>query len=133
MSAEGNKAVVRRLGEEAWDGADLAVADEIFDEAYAAHEKASVPVVRAAFPDPHHTVEDLLAEGDKAVTRFTWRGTHRGAFMGVPPTGRRVAVGGIWIHRLAAGRIVEGREWGHVDWLGLLRQLGAATDRSTSG
>jgi predicted ester cyclase len=139
VSVEGNKAVVRRLWEEVWNRADLAVADQIFDAAYAAHEKASVPVVRAAFPDSHHTVEDLLAEGDKVVTRFTWRGTHRGEFMGVPPTGRRVAVGGIWIHRLEAGRIVEGREWGQVDWLGLLQQLGASTDgsasadRSTSG
>lgn len=62
------------------------------------------------------------------VTRFTWRGTHRGEFMGVPPTGRRVEVGGIWIHRLEGGRIVEGREWGQVNWLGLLQQLGASTD-----
>lgn len=128
MSVDGNKAVVRRLWEEVWNRADLAVADRIFDETYAAHEKASVPVVRAAFPDSHHAVEDLIAEGDKVVTRFTWRGTHRGAFMGVPPTGRRVEVGGIWIHRLEGGRIVEGREWGQVDWLGLLRQLGAPTD-----
>lgn len=138
MREEENKAVVRRLWEEVWNRADLAVADRIFDAAYAAHEKAFVPVVRAAFPDSHHTIEDLIAEGDKVVTRFTRHGTHRGEFMGVPPTGRRVAVGGIWIHRLEAGRIVEGREWGQVDWLGLLQQLGAATggsasaDRSTS-
>ena len=138
-SAEGNKAVVRRLWEEVWNRADLAVADEIFDAAYAAHEKASVPVVRAAFPDSYHVVEDLIAEGNKVVTRFTWRGTHRGEFMGVPPTGRRVEVGDIWIHRLAGGRIVEGRAWGQVDWLGLLQQLGASTggsasaDLSTSG
>ena len=139
MSVEGNKAVVRRLWEEVWNRADLAVADQIFDAAYAAHEKGSVPVIRAAFPDSHHTIEDLIAEGDKVVTRFTWRGTHRGEFMGVPPTGRHVAVGGIWIHRVEDGRIVEGREWGQLDWLGLLRQLGAvpegnaAADRSISG
>ncbi|MDQ3779139.1 MAG: ester cyclase [Chloroflexota bacterium] len=125
MDVEGNKSVVRRLWEEVWNQADLAVADQIFDEAYAAHEKAFVPVFRTAFPDSHHTVEDLIAEGDKVVTRFTWSGTHRGEFMGVPPTGRRVAVGGIWIHRVEGGRIVEGRNWGQVDWLGLLQQLGA--------
>ena len=125
MDVEWNKSVVRRLWEEVWNQADLAVADQIFDEAYAAHEKAFVPVFRAAFPDSHHTVEDLIAEGDKVVTRFTWSGTHRGEFMGVPPTGRRVAVGGIWIHRVIGGRIVEGRDWGQVDWLGLLQQLGA--------
>ena len=132
MSTEGNKAVVRRLWEEVWNRADLAVADQIFDAAYAAHEKAFVPFVLAAFPDSRVTVEDLIAEGDKVVTRFTWRGTHHGEFMGVPPTGRRVEVGGIWIHRLENERIVEGREWGQVDWLGLLRQLGASADRSSS-
>ena len=113
---------------EVWNKGDLAVADQVFDEAYAAHEKAFVPVVRTAFPDSHHAVEDLIGEGDRVVTRFTWRGTHRGAFLGVPATGRRVAVGGIWIHRLEGGRILEGRDWGQVDWLGLLRQLGALPD-----
>ncbi len=124
MGGEANKVVVRRLWEEVWNRADLAVADQIFDAAYAAHEKAFVPVLRAAFPDSHHTVEDLIAEGDEVVTRFTWRGTHRGEFLGVAPTGRRVAVAGIWIHRLAGGRIVEGRAWGQFDWLGLLQQRG---------
>ena len=130
MSTEENKAVVRRLWEEVWNRADLAVADEIFDETYAAHEKAFVPIVRAAFPDSHHGIEDLIAEDDRVVTRFIWSGTHRGAFMGVPPTDRPVEVGGIWIHRLEDGRIVEGREWGQVDWLSLLRQLDALTDQS---
>jgi steroid delta-isomerase-like uncharacterized protein len=139
VDGEANKAVVRRLWEEVWNRADLAVADEIFDGAYAAHEKAFVPVVRAAFPDSHHAVEELTAEGDKVVTRFTWSGTHRGEFAGIPPTGRRVEMAGVWTHRLAGGRIVEGREWGRFDWDGLLRQLGEATgaapptDRSTGG
>jgi steroid delta-isomerase-like uncharacterized protein len=137
VDVEENKQVVRRLWEEVWNRGDLAVADQIFDAAYAAHEKASVPVIRAAFPDSHHAIEDLIAEGNRVVTRFTWSGTHRGEFMGVPATGRRVAVGGIWIHRLESGRIVEGREWGQLDWLGLLQQLGAlpggsvAADRLT--
>jgi steroid delta-isomerase-like uncharacterized protein len=128
MSAEANKIIVRRLWDEVWNRGDLAVADAIFDEAYAAHEKAFVPLIRAAFPDSHHTIEDLIAEGDKVVTRFTWSGTHHGEFEGIPPTGRRISVQGIWIHRLKDGRIVEGRDWGQVDWLGLLRQLGALPD-----
>ena len=128
MSAEANKIIVRRLWDEVWNRGDLAVADAIFDEAYAAHEKAFVSVVRSAFPDSHHAIEDLIAEGDKVVTRFTWSGTHHGEFEGIPPKGRRISVGGIWIHRLEDGRIVEGRGWGQVDWLGLLRQLGALPD-----
>jgi steroid delta-isomerase-like uncharacterized protein len=127
MSAEANKAIVRRLWQEVWNRADLAVADAIFDDAYAAHEKAFVPVIRAAFPDSHHTIEDLIAEGDKVVTRFTWTGTHRGEFEGIPPSGRRISVAGIWIHRLEGGRIVEGRDWGLVGWMSL-RQLDALPD-----
>ncbi len=87
MAAETNKAVVRRLWEEVWNGADLAVADAIFDKAYAEHEKGFVPVIRAAFHDSHHAIEDLIAEEDKVVTRFTWSGTHRGEFDGIPATG----------------------------------------------
>ena len=128
MSAEANKIIVRRLWNEVWNRADLAVADTIFDEAYAAHEKAFVPVMRAAFPDSHHTIEDLIAEGDKVVTRFTWSATHQGEFEGIAPTGRRIRVQGIWIHRLEGGRIVEGRDWGLVDWMSLLRQLDALPD-----
>jgi steroid delta-isomerase-like uncharacterized protein len=110
MSTEENKITVRRLWDEVWNRADLAVADAIFDESYAAHEKAFVLLMRAAFPDSHHTYEDLFAEGDRVVTRFTWSGTHQGAFEGIPPTGRRISVGGIWIHRLEGGRIIEGRD-----------------------
>src|SRR5918998_1308215 len=107
MSAEANKAIVRRLWEEVWNRADLAVADAIFDDAYAVHEKAFVPVIRAAFPDSHHAIEDLIAEEDKVVTRFTWSGTHHGEFEGIPPTGRQISVQGIWIHR--KGQLSEHR------------------------
>jgi hypothetical protein len=60
VPTEANKAVVRRLWEEAWNQGNLAVADDIFDADYAAHEKAFVPVFRAAFPDSHHTIEDMI-------------------------------------------------------------------------
>ena len=126
VSIEANKAVVRRLWNEVWNQNNLAVADEIFDAPYAAHERTFVPVIRAAFPDSHHTIEEMIADGDQVVTRFTWTGTHRGAFLGIAATDRPIRVGGIWIHRLANGRIVEGREWGCLDWPGLLQQLGAA-------
>ncbi len=107
-----------------WNRADLAVADQIFDAAYAAPEKAFVPVLRAAFPDSHHTVEELIAEGDKVVTRFTWRGTHRGEFMGVAPTGRSVTMSGIDVVRVAGGKISE--FWYAEQTLELMQRLGAA-------
>ncbi len=125
MSLEANKAIVRRLWDEVWNNADLAVADEIFAPEYAAHEQATVPGWRATFPDSHHTIEAMIAEDDKVVTHFKVHATHRGEFMGIAPTGRQITMTGIWIHRLVNGQIVEGRTWGVVDFLGLLQQLGA--------
>jgi len=125
MSGQNNKAIVRRLWEEVWNQTALDVCDEIFCPEYAAHEKRYAPTIWAAFPDSLHTIEEMIAEEDKVVTRFTWRGTHQGEFRGIPPTGKQVETQGIWIHRLAGGRIVEGRQWGVVDMLGMLQQLGA--------
>ena len=76
-----------------------------------------------AFPDLHVTVEDLIAEGDKVVARDTVPGTHRGEYMGLPPTGKSVTYNEIFICRFADGRIAE--TWGVVDVLSQLRQLGA--------
>ena len=58
------------------------------------------------------------------VTRYTVRATHQGEFGGIPPTGKQIEMKGIWIHRLAGGKIVEGRQWGLADVLGVYRQLG---------
>ncbi len=80
--------------------------------------------MRSAFPDMHWTVEEQLVEGDRVLTRFTWTGTHDGAFLGVPPTGRSVSVWGMVIDRLADGRIKETRIL--MDTLGLMMQLGAS-------
>jgi steroid delta-isomerase-like uncharacterized protein len=82
---------------------------------------------RAAFPDLQVTVEDQIAEGDKVVTRYTMRGTHQGAFMGLPPTGKHVTVSGIQIERVVQGQIVE--HWRKSDDLGMMQQLGAVPPR----
>lgn len=79
---------------------------------------------RRAFPDWRSDVEQLIAEGDLVVERFTARGTHRGEVMGVAPTGRELTLRGINILRVHHGRIAE--RWGRLDQLGLLRQLGLA-------
>jgi predicted ester cyclase len=76
----------------------------------------------AAFPDLSHTVEEQVAEGDLVVSRFTVRGTHRGEFQGIPPTGKQFEVTAVAIDRIAGGKIVE--RWGQLDALGLMQQLG---------
>ncbi len=76
-----------------------------------------------AFPDLHVTVEDVIAEGDKLVSRNVVTGTHQGDYMGLPPTGRSVTYNEIFIGRFDDGRIAE--TWGVVDVHSQMRQLGA--------
>jgi predicted ester cyclase len=75
-----------------------------------------------AFPDMHVTIDDMVAEGDKVAARTTWTGTHKGEFMGVPPTNKKVTFSLIVIDRFAGGKIVE--DHGEYSALGLMRQLG---------
>jgi predicted ester cyclase len=77
---------------------------------------------RTAFPDYSCIVDDQIAEGDKVVTRWTARGTQRGALLGIPPTGKQVSLPGVVIDRIAHGQLVE--TWLQADVLGMLQQLG---------
>jgi predicted ester cyclase len=86
-------------------------------------QKQTITAVRAALPDIRSTIDDLIAEGDKVVWRWTARATHQGPLMGIPPTGKQITFGGIVIDRIASGQIVE--RWDQTDTLGLLQQLGA--------
>ncbi len=129
-----NKAIVRRFVEEVQNQGQLAVVEELVAPSYVNHSApAGIPadregikrltqLFRRAFPDGTMTIEDMLAEGDRVVTRKTFRGTHRGEFMGIPPTGKEVTIGLIDIVRLADGQVVE--SWNAADDLGLLQQLG---------
>ena len=84
---------------------------------------AIVGMMRASFPDIQWTVEELTSEGDKVAARFTMRGTHRGQFMGVPPTEKTITVQALNVYHLKNGQIVK--EYGAPDMLGLLDQIGA--------
>ena len=132
---EQNKALVRRAVEEVWNKGNYDVVDELAASDILVH--ASTPdrevhgtqgvkqfygALRSAFPDIHFTIEDQIAEGDRVVTRWTARGTHTGAFNGIPPTGKQGIVSGIDIDRIANGKVVEC--WPNADELGLLQQLG---------
>ncbi len=133
MSTEETKALVRRFVE-SWNDPDpgralAVVADDLVyrepGQEISGKEGLGdvIRMMRAALPDLRFTIEDILAEGDKAAARITCRGTQRGELHGIPPTGRRVAWDEILVARVAGGKIVEG--WGVEDMLGLMQQLGA--------
>lgn len=136
MSTEENKAFMRRFYEEVFNQKNLAAIDDFvapdFVNRSAAqlglvsgdleHVKQFVGVVMQAFPDLHYTVEDMVAEGDKVVTRLTLSGTQRGTFMGIPATGKHTTISDIEIFRITNGKAVE--NWVQADFLGLLQQLG---------
>jgi steroid delta-isomerase-like uncharacterized protein len=84
--------------------------------------KAVVHALRLAFPDMHWVVKEMVAEGQKVVTRFVWTGTHRGVFLGIPATGRSVEVKGVVIDRLEDGKMADSRIL--MDTMGLMGQLG---------
>jgi steroid delta-isomerase-like uncharacterized protein len=133
--AERNKATVRRFYEEVWARGNLDVADEVFAGDYVRHDfRPGDPVpgpegqkriaadFRAAFPDLEFGIDFLLAEGDMVAGRWTARGTHSGAWAGVPATGRRMEFSAINVFRFQDGRVVE--IWNHRDDLGLMQQIG---------
>jgi steroid delta-isomerase-like uncharacterized protein len=133
-TTESNKAVVRDFIDGLFTKGDLGAVDTHLAEDFINHDppfgvtpdregmRAAGGLMRAAFPDWHSELHDLIAEDDIVVERFTASGTHRGEVMGVAPTGQPISLPGINIFRLRDGRIVE--RWGRLDELGLLRQLG---------
>jgi steroid delta-isomerase-like uncharacterized protein len=129
------KATVRRLYEDVWNRRKLELVSDLFSPSHALHDsnfsgssvgpeayKIQVAMFLAAFPDLRFTVEDTVAEKDKLVASWTISGTHKGEFMGIRPTNKKVSIEGITIHYLANGKIIDS----HTSWdaLGLMRQLG---------
>lgn len=133
MSTEENKAMIRRVWEEVFNKGDLAVADEIMATNYVYHGsggqefkgpegfKQLITMFRTAFPDLRITVEDMFAEGDKVAHRATIRGTHKGDFMGIAPTGKQVTIAAIVISRFVGGKEVEA--WANLDQLAMMQQM----------
>jgi steroid delta-isomerase-like uncharacterized protein len=133
-----NKALVRRLYEEAFGQGKTEVVDEVLHSNYVCYDpnaeggevrgleaiKGEIEYFHNAFPDDlFWRVEEQVAEGDKVTTRYTMGGTHQGEFFGVPGTGKRGEISGINIDRVEGGKVVE--EWASYDLLGGMRQLGA--------
>ena len=133
MSTEDNKAIIRSFYEEVFNQRNLALVDELCTTDHVFHNppttlqgreafKQLLSVYLTAFPDASFTVEDEIAEEDRVASRYTFRGTHQGELMGIPPTGKQVTVTGIIINRMVGGKSAEG--WLNFDALGMLQQLG---------
>lgn len=134
MSAE-NKAIIQRLYKEVWNKRKLEVLNELVSPSHALHGpnfsgsaigpeayKLRVSAFYAAFPDIQWTIEDTVAEKEKVVACWTFSGTHKGDYMGVPPTNKKVSVDGVTIHHMADGKIMD--SYSTWDALGLLQQFG---------
>jgi steroid delta-isomerase-like uncharacterized protein len=133
-NAQENKVIVLRHWEEVVSKGKLDLIDEIFAPDFVAHEadqdirgpegvRQFILMLRAAFPDLQVTVEDVLAEGDKVVQRWSAHGSHQGELMGLAPSGKRISVAGITISRFEGGKVAE--EWELYDMRGMMQQLGA--------
>ena len=134
MTTEDNKALIGHFYEEVFNKKNLAALDDFYAPDHVDHTlppglpvgpegtRQAIATMLAGFPDLHISIEDMIAEGDRVVTRFTTHGTQRGALGSIPPTGKQVAISTIEITRIADGKIAE--DWGLDDRLGMLQQLG---------
>ena len=134
MSESENVSVIARFLEEVINQGRLEQADELVAVDFVELDplpgqrqgreglKEVIGMLHAAFPDIHWVVEETVASGDKVVTRFTWIGTHRGTFLGVPASGRTVSVKGVVIDRLSAGKMADSRIL--MDNFTMMQQLG---------
>jgi steroid delta-isomerase-like uncharacterized protein len=132
--SEANKQVIRDFIEEVLNRGDFDRANDLVHEDFIELDplpgqqqgreglKAVLAQMRTAFPDMHWVISEMVTEGEKVVTRFTWTGTHRDTFLGIPGTGKRVEVKGVVIDRLESGKMADSRIL--MDTLGLLQQLG---------
>jgi predicted ester cyclase len=122
-AVETNKRLVRRLVEEVLNDRRLDVIDELYHPQLAAAARRWIEPFLASFSDVRMRIDNLIAEDDTVVGRFSCSGTHSGDWLGHPPTGRRFTdVAEVYIFHIADGRIV--RAWGLEDTLSRLRQLG---------
>ena len=134
-NADENKAIVRRAVE-VYNTGNVDLLDELIAADAVGHEgpptppgpatvKQFITMARSAFPDLHVNIEDMVAEGDRVAVLLTIRGTQKGAFMGIPATGKSVNFNAMDIYRIANGKIAE--NWSVADNLGMPQQLGVVS------
>jgi predicted ester cyclase len=124
--SEANKTVVRRPVDEVLNGGHLELINELYAPEIALAARRWITPFRVSFPDVHMEIDELIAEGDKVVGRFTCSATHLGQWLDYAPTGRRFErVDEVSIFQFRDGKIVQ--VWSLEDTLGRLRQLGLTT------
>ena len=141
--SEQNKQLVQRLFNEMCNKRALDLADVLFAANHVYHDPSSpwvaagptgmkdlIGAYHRGVGDAKWAVHAMLDAGDTVVTRWTGSGTHTGDLVGIAPTNKRVAVDGIWMHRIAQGKIVE--SWNAWDMLGLLQQIGVVPAMGTA-
>jgi steroid delta-isomerase-like uncharacterized protein len=132
MNTEVNNQLVRRFEQQAWTRHNPAILDELCAPDYVAHMPGSrsldhaahrqlIALFQRAFPDCEVTTDELVAEGDRVASRWTFQGTHDGEFHGLPPTGKRVVMSGISMLKILDGRVLE--SWHQGDNQNLMQQL----------
>ncbi|MEV0495320.1 ester cyclase [Streptomyces atratus] len=133
--SEAAKAVVRRNTEEVQGGGDFALFDELFADDFLDHTpqpgrtpdkagaRAFYQVLREAFPDFHAVIHWQAADGDLVTTYKTYRGTHKGKFFGIAPTGKQISFETVDAMRVRNGKITE--HWGVANLFSLMQQFGA--------
>ena len=131
---ERNASIAQRVWDEVWHQGNFEAMDELFDPQFVRHDSIRselrgreqseqfIRKMRAAFPDLHYTIDDIISHDDKVVTRYRFEGTHLGDALGFPATHKKVIYSGILIQRFVDGKIVE--QWTEADLLSLFQQLG---------
>ena len=136
---EPTKHIIKRFVEELWNARRLEVADQIFSEDCMTHQLRSGVLAEPAHRGPHamkehvsgwlmslpdlrFNVEQMIADRDRVVSQLVMEGTHQGTWMGISPTGKRLQIRMVTIHRIANSKIVE--DWVLVESLGFFQQLG---------
>jgi steroid delta-isomerase-like uncharacterized protein len=134
VMSEENKELERRIYEEIYNKKNLGAFEQFYATDWVCHPslpgmppgldgmKQSYALSNSAFPDMQVKLEDMLAEGDRVACRWTATATHKGEFMGMPPTNKQVTITGVHIDRIAGGKIVE--TWNYSDMMEVMQQPG---------
>jgi steroid delta-isomerase-like uncharacterized protein len=142
MTAEENIATMQRLVDEVIVGKQLSLIDELFAPDFIEHEtlpglptgadgaRAIFNMLHTGFPDLSVTVEQIMAQDDRVMFYMTWRGTHTGEFMGIPPTGKSAEWEVFDLVRLEDGKLAE--HWGVIDQMKVMASLGLLPEPSAA-